>query len=291
MFSSRDNASTLRVMTYNIRMDTAEDGVNRWSLRKQRVFHLIQQYQSDLIGVQEALVHQVTDLQAALPLFNWYGVGRDDGKDQGEFSAIFYRRDLFELRDSGTFWLSETPDQPGSKGWDAALPRVCTWIKLKDRRNNQTIYHFNTHLDHAGRVARQQSARLILARIQAITGSTGPTILTGDFNVGPESDAYRTVITNTPFKDAKHATQSPHHGPSGTWSTFKVRRGIGKRLDYVFVSSQYFNVLRHQHSTYSENSFYPSDHLPVIADLTFRHFTQDRIRHSFWYPAYRPFYA
>ena len=130
---------------------------------------------------------------------------------------------------------------------------------------------------------------LILARIEAILQSTAPTILTGDFNVGPESDAYRTIITNTSFKDAKYATHSPHYGPSGTCSTFKVRHQIGKRLDYVFVSSAYFNVLRHQHSTYSEDSYYPSDHLPVIADLAFKPFTHpnpnnDRMRYRFWHP-------
>ena len=158
MMFTRDSASTLRVMTYNIRVDTPDDGINRWNLRKQRVFNLIQHYQPDLIGVQEGLAHQVADLQGAFPFYNWYGVGRDDGNDKGEFSAIFYRADVFELRESGTFWLSETPDQPGSKGWDAALPRVCSWVKLKDRRNNQTIYHFNTHLDHAGQIAGRQSA-------------------------------------------------------------------------------------------------------------------------------------
>ncbi len=288
---SRNYASTFRVMTYNIRMDTVDDGVNRWNLRKHRVFRLIQQYQPDLIGIQEALSHQIADLHAAFPSFGWYGVGRDDGKDNGEFSAIFYRLGIFELRDRGTFWLSETPDRPGSKGWDAALPRVCSWVKLKDRQNNQTVYHFNTHLDHVGKIARRQSARLILARIQAITGSTRPTILTGDFNAGPESDAYRTIITNTHFQDAKYATQSPHYGPNGTWSTFDVRHGIGQRLDYIFVSSHHFKVLQHQHLTYSENSHYPSDHLPVLSVLTFRHFTQftltdDRMPYQFIYSVY-----
>lgn len=172
-------------MTYNIRMDTVNDGINRWNLRKNRVFRLIQQYQPDLIGVQEALSHQLADLHAAFPSFGWYGVGRDDGKENGEFSAIFYRLSIFELHDYRTFWLSETPDTPDSKGWDAALPRVCSWVKLNDRRNNRKFCHFNTHLDHAGQNARRQNARLILARIQTIAGPMMPTILTGDFNVGP----------------------------------------------------------------------------------------------------------
>jgi endonuclease/exonuclease/phosphatase family metal-dependent hydrolase len=241
MFSGQ-YAVPFRVMTYNIRMDTTSDGVNRWDLRKDRVSHLIQYYNPDLIGVQEALSHQVADLHAALPSFGWYGVGRDDGKDQGEFSAIFYRLNLFELRNKGTFWLSETPDMPGSKGWDAALPRICSWVKLKDRRTNKRVCCFNTHLDHVGRVARKESARLILALIHEIAGSMTPTILTGDFNVGPESDPYRTIITNTSLQDAKHMTISPHYGPHGTWSSFDVRRRIGQRMDYIFISSHYFRV-------------------------------------------------
>ncbi len=264
--------STLRVMTYNIRFDTSHDGVNRWNLRKHRVFNLIQQYQPDLLGVQEALPHQIADLHKAFPSFGWYGVTREHRSKNGEFSAIFYRLSMFELHDNGTFWLSETPDKPGSKGWDAALPRVCSWVKLIDRRNHQIVYHFNTQFDH-GKIARRQSARLILARIHAITGSVAPTILTGDFNSDPESNAYRIITTNTIFQDAKYATQSPHHGPDGTWSTFDVHHGIGQRLDYIFVSSQYFKVLQHQHVTYSENSHYPSDHLPVLSVLAFRRST------------------
>ncbi len=263
-------------------MDTASDGVNRWELRKNRVFRLIQQYQPDLIGIQEALPHQLADLQAAFPSFGWYGVGRNDGKDNGEFSAIFYRRGIFELRDKGTFWLSETPDTPGSKGWDAALPRICSWVKLKDRRTNQKICHFNTHLDHVGKIARRESARLILSRMQQIAGPMTPTILTGDFNTGPKSDPYRIIVTNTPFQDAKYITKSPHAGPDGTWSTFNVQHRIGERLDYIFVSSPHFRVLRHAHITYSENMYYPSDHLPVLVSLTIRNPTQ-RISKYYFY--------
>jgi endonuclease/exonuclease/phosphatase family metal-dependent hydrolase len=281
MFTT-DYASSFHVMTYNIRMDTAQDGVNRWDLRKDRVFRLIQQYQPDLIGVQEALPHQLADLHAAIPSFGWYGVGRDDGKNNGEFAAIFYSLSHFELRDKGTFWLSKTPDTPGSKGWDAALPRICSWVKLKDRRTNQKICHFNTHLDHVGKIARRESARLILSRIQQIAGPRTPTILTGDFNVGPESDPYRIITSNTPLQDAKQITKSPHHGPHGTWSTFDVRRSIGQRLDYIFVSSQHFKVLRHAHLTYSENMYYPSDHLPVLANLTLRRRTEAIPKYYFY---------
>ena len=267
-------ASKFRVMTYNLRIDTAQDGVNRWDLRKHRVFHLIQQYQPDLFGVQEALPNQIADLHRAFPNFGWYGF-----MDRGEFAAIFYRLDIFELRDRGTFWLSETPDIPGSKGWDASATHVCNWVKLKHRPSKQIVYHFNTHFDH-GEIARQQSARLILARIRTIAGSKMPVILTGDFNSVPKSDPYRIIVTNTMLRDAKFASKSPHSGPYGTWATFNVGHGIGNRLDYIFVSP-YLNVLQHEHITYSENSYYPSDHLPVLSVLTFKHhdqFTRNRTR-------------
>ncbi|CAF4308474.1 unnamed protein product, partial [Rotaria sordida] len=132
------------------------------------------------------------------------------------------------------------------------------------------IYYFNTHFDHEGRIARQQSARLILARIEQIAGPSTPTILTGDFNSGPESDAYRTIIANTNIQDAKLSTESPHSGPHGTWCTFDVKHGIGDRIDYIFITSSHFKVLKHAHLSDSENKVYPSDHLPVLAELDYK---------------------
>ncbi|CAF1390727.1 unnamed protein product [Adineta ricciae] len=273
---TRAHNSTVRVMTYNIRMDTPEDGSNQWSNRRDRVFRLIQRYHPDLFGVQEALPHQLSDLQSALPTYEWYGVGRDDGISNGEFSAIFYRRDIFHLQRQGTFWLSETPDTPGSKGWDAALPRICTWVILRDRRSGQSIAHFNTHLDHVGKTARREGARLIASRIRELTGLAMPTILTGDFNTDPQSDAYRTIVAESSLQDAKQITKTPHRGPDGTWSTFHTWRRIGQRLDYIFVSPQHIQVLNHQHSTFSEQFRYPSDHLPVIATLALQRPTPKR---------------
>jgi len=257
-------------MTYNIRMDTVNDGKNQWPLRKDRVISLIRHYEPDLLGVQEALPQQMADLKTGLSDYGSYGVGRNDGRDSGEFSAVFYRHDRFELTDKGTFWLSETPDTPGSIGWDAALPRICSWIRLKDRLTNKDICYFNTHFDHRGEKARRESAHLILTRIQQIAGSATPAILTGDFNVGPESDVYRTIITNTTLQDAKLLTEVPHSGPDGTWSTFDVGSGIGDRIDYIFITSSHFKILKHAHLTDSENKCYPSDHLPVLAELAYK---------------------
>ncbi|CAF1029229.1 unnamed protein product [Adineta ricciae] len=257
------------VMTYNIRMDTPADGPNQWHRRKDRVVNLIRQCAPGLLGVQEALSQQMSDLQSNLSDYGSYGVGRNDGRDSGEFSAVFYRHDRFELVDKGTFWLSETPDTPGSRGWDAALPRICSWIKLRDRLTGKELCYFNTHFDHEGNTARRESARFILTRIQQIAGSTIPSILTGDFNTGPQSDAYHTILSTDVLKDAKLLSESSHSGPQGTWSTFHVASGIGDRIDYIFITPSHFKVLKHAHLTESDNNYYPSDHLPVLAELAY----------------------
>jgi endonuclease/exonuclease/phosphatase family metal-dependent hydrolase len=261
-------------MTYNIRLDTSQDGINQWSLRKDRVASLIRYHSADLFGVQEALLNQITDLKNALPAFDWYGLGRDDGKVKGEYSAIFYRSNRFELLDKNTFWLSETPELPGMKGWDAFLPRVCSWVKLHDRWTSKTLYHFNTHLDNMGEIARRESARLIMARILNITKFNTPMILTGDFNVGPDSDTYRIILTNSSLKDTKDLTETPHYGPNSTWSTFSVEQGLGDRIDYIFITPQNLRVLQHATLTDSDSQYYPSDHLPVLVELVLKNSTE-----------------
>lgn len=263
-------ASSFRVMTYNVRFDQIEDGKNQWSFRKNRFISLINYHAPDLLGVQEPLPQQVADLKAALPAFDEYGVGRDDGISRGEFNTIFYRSARFELLDQGTFWLSETPEVPGSKGWDAYVTRICGWVKLLDRQSHQTLYYFNTHFDHIGVTARQESARLLLSRIKEITEFSEPVILTGDFNTGPNSDPYRTIITNSSLQDAKDLTETPHHGPNGTWATFFVGYGLGDRIDYIFVTPQNLRVLKHATLTDSDNECYPSDHLPVLAEVVIK---------------------
>ena len=215
--------------------------------------------------VQEPVPTQVLDLQIGLSNYGSYGIGRDDGKDHGEYSAIFYRLDRYELLDQDTLWLSETPDRSGSKGWNASLPRICSWIKAGDRFNNKDIYYFNTHLDHRGRNAQRESASLILSLIQRIAGDSMATIVTGDFNVAPQSDPYRIMVTNTIFQDAKLLSETSHLGPDGTFSTFDTKYEIGDRIDYIFITSSFFRVLKHSHLTDSDNQYYPSDHLPVLA--------------------------
>lgn len=180
----------LRVMSFNIRFNTARDSANAWPHRKDLAASMIRFHHANLAGLQEALKGQIDDLAERLPGYGWFGVGRDDGRDKGEFSAIFYRRDRFELLEESTFWLSEEPEVIGSKGWDAAITRIVTWGKLRDRSTGKVFFHFNTHFDHRGVRAREESASLLLTKIKEIAGTT-PVIVTGDFNSRESSEPYR----------------------------------------------------------------------------------------------------
>lgn len=259
------HAPALRVMTYNIRLATTSDSINYWPNRKDKVNGLIRYHHPDLLGVQEALPVQIADLDASLSDFTRYGVGREDGRNKGEFSAIYFRKDRFKLLDSGTFWLSLEPKTPGSKSWDAAITRICSWVKLRDLATKKTFYYFNTHFDHRGEVAREKSAQLILEQIKSIAGQA-PVLLTGDLNVPPTAAAYKTLVTNSGLQDARMISQYPPYGPEGTFSGFRVNRPLGKRIDYIMVSKN-FRVLQHAVLTDQQDGYYPSDHLPVLAEL------------------------
>lgn len=257
----RNDGEPVRVMTFNIRLNLASDGVNAWPNRKDAVARLIDT-DTDLAGLQEALPEQLTDLDGLLPDFARFGSGR--GADlRGEASAILYRKTRFELLQHDTFWLSETPTVPGSKGWDAAYQRIVTWGKLRDRKTGAIFFHFNTHLDNVGVVARREGTRLLLATVDRIAERT-PTILTGDFNTVPESEPYRLVIENG-FVDAMTATRSPHLGPTSTWNAFKAIEPE-RRIDFVFVRGG-VDVLRHAILPDTIDGRFPSDHLPVVAAI------------------------
>ena len=169
---------TMRVMTYNIRYDNPADSLDNWAYRKDFVASMIRYHDPDIVGIQEGLMHQVDTLAALLPEYRWSGKGRDDGLNAGKFAAIFYRSDRYKLLAENTFWLSPTPDTP-SKGWDAALNRIATWVKLKDLRSDRTLFVFNTHFDHQGITAREESARLLIREIRRIAGKE-PVIVTGE---------------------------------------------------------------------------------------------------------------
>ncbi len=273
--AAEQDETTLRVMTYNIRYNNPGDGINAWPNRKDHVAEMIgKKANADLAGLQEALREQIDDLAARLPGYAWFGVGRDDGKDAGEFTPIFYRTDRFELLDHNTFWLSETPEVPGSKSWDAAITRIVTWGKFKEKASGIEFYHFNTHFDHIGRQARTESAKLVWKKIQELAPGR-PVILTGDFNVPEKSEAYRVLTGATPeaasvsdLQDARYLSQSGHQGPTSTFvnADWTQTREPESKIDFIFVRKG-MQVLSHKVMDDQYDGRFPSDHLPVVAEL------------------------
>lgn len=261
--AQRKPANYINVMSYNIRYNNTQDGENAWPNRKDNVKALVKYYDADILCVQEALALQVDQLSENTN-YDRVGVGRTDGKLEGEFSAIYFDKTRFVKKDGGTFWLSETPEKP-SKGWDAAIVRVCTWVKLHDKWNKKDFIVFNTHYDHVGVKARIESAKLIKKKIMEIA-PTLPVILTGDLNVTPETEAIATIKTF--LTDTKEITIEPAYGPEGTFNGFKFNAPLKEKIDYIFVNKG-FNVQKFGVLTDSKNQRYPSDHLPILARLFF----------------------
>jgi endonuclease/exonuclease/phosphatase family metal-dependent hydrolase len=257
-----DENGSFNIMSYNIRMNTPDDGVNAWPLRKEKVTGLIKFHQADIFGVQEALILQMNDLKSSLPEFDSYGVGRDDGKEAGEFMTIFFRKSRFEKLESGTLWLNESTDKPGL-GWDAVCNRTCTWIKFKDLSTRKMFYHFNTHFDHRGKVAREESSKLILKFIAEINKVNLPVILTGDFNSTKEAAPIQKILTV--LFDSRDKCQTTPYGPNGTSGGFDVKV-MPNVIDYIFINDK-VKVIRHGVLSDSFGLYYPSDHLPVLAEI------------------------
>jgi endonuclease/exonuclease/phosphatase family metal-dependent hydrolase len=265
--------SSLQVMTFNIRYANKEDGIHDWDHRRPLAVSIIRFHEVDLLGVQEAHRSQLDDMVADMPEYEWFGVCRTDGSvnpnPDGEFSAILYRKDRFERLDGNTFWLSQTPDKVGSVGWDAALPRIVTWAKFKDRQNGNIFFQFNTHFDHIGVEARAESAKLILKKIKEIAGDM-PVVLTGDFNCGDTEAPYKNITdTSVPFHltDAITISKIPPHGPTASFAgTFQISGLIDHRIDFIFVGGK-IEVLRHAVISDNWNGDLASDHLPVFAEI------------------------
>lgn len=258
--AAKPEEGAFRVATFNIRTPI-DKPPNAWTCRVDRVRALIQRHGFDVMGLQEATAKQIDDLLTEG--WAYVGVGRDDGKRGGEASCIFYKKARFDVLESGTFWLSETPDVPGSKSWDTACTRICTWARLKDRKTGKVFVYFNTHLDHVSPAAKENGMALILKRITAIEKGI-PVLLTGDMNSGPESKPI--ALAKAVLKDAKAISRTPHAGPFGTSNSFNFKKEKTARIDYIFVSTG-VSVLTHATLDDSENSLYPSDHFPVAADL------------------------
>lgn len=259
--AQRENA--INIISYNIRLNVASDGENAWPKRKDNVKALVRFHDADILCVQEALPLQVDELLENTN-YAMEGVGRDDGKRAGEFSAIYYDKSRFTKKDGGTFWLSETPEKP-SKGWDAALNRVCSWVRLYDKKNKKEFLVFNTHYDHIGVQARIESAKLLKRKIQEIAPKL-PVVFTGDLNITPETAAIATIKSF--LIDAKEASIEPAYGPLGTFNAFKFDSPLKDKIDYIFVNKG-FKVQKFGVLSDSKDLRYPSDHLPIIARLSF----------------------
>lgn len=255
----------INVMTYNVRYDNPEDSLNNWKYRKENAANAIRFYDIDILGTQEVLHNQLLDMKSLLPGYEVIGVGRKDGKKQGEYSALWFKKSRFSLVKSGYFWLSQTPDVPGSLGWDGACERIATWAILKDKTTNKCLFVLNTHLDHVGKVARRESVKLLLNNISKI-GQKLPVIVTGDFNSAPSSSVIKSL---TDSNNALHLTDSRTvssivYGPAWSYHDFgKLPLNERELIDYIFVRGG-LKVLKYGVLVEANNTTYLSDHAPIM---------------------------
>jgi len=260
-------AQQLNIATYNIRYDSKADSVagNGWQARYPHIAEIIRFKELDVFGIQEGLYHQLTQLNDSLPGYKWIGAGRDDGKHGGEHSAIFYKEDKFKILKSGDFWMSTVTDKP-NKGWDAALPRICTWVQFKEIKTGLVFYFFNLHMDHVGVIARRESAKLVLEKVKQMAGKV-PAILTGDFNVDQTNESYTLINTSGLLKDS-YELSPVKLAPSSTFNSFDANTAGDKRIDHIFVTSK-FKVTRYGIITNTYHGRVPSDHYPVVVTVKY----------------------
>ncbi len=284
-------AQDIRVGSYNIRYANEHDAAkgNGWQQRGPVQIQLINFYNFDVLGTQEVLHTQLQDLLIGLSQYDYIGVGRDDGETAGEYAPIFFKKDRIKCLKSGHFWMSEDTSTP-NKGWDAALPRICTWGKFKDLKKKKTFWYFNLHMDHVGVKARQESAKLVLAKIKEMCGDER-VILTGDFNVDQTHQSYAILHDSSILKDSYEVAQT-RYALNGTFNAFNINLKTDSRIDHVFVSPSYtvhrYGVLTdtyrstkidtksiHEGDFPKEVSFkesearLPSDHFPILVDLSY----------------------
>jgi endonuclease/exonuclease/phosphatase family metal-dependent hydrolase len=277
IFTGTAMAQHFIVGTYNMRNDNNKDDAaegNGWQTRYPVIASMLRFHQFDIFGTQECMQHQLEDIKNSLPGFDYIGIGRDDGKQAGEHSAIFYNTQKFTLLDKGDFWLSTITDRP-NKGWDAVLPRICSWGKFKENKTGFTFYFFNLHMDHVGVQARAESAKLVLSKLKEMAGDT-PAILTGDFNVDQTSESYKLINNSGVFRDA-YETADVRYALNGTFNGFKPDSKTDSRIDHIFFTKQFrvtrYGILtdsyRSQEGKKSVTTREPSDHFPVLAEASF----------------------
>lgn len=258
-----EKSGELRVMSFNIRFGTAKDGDNHWDKRRELVAETVRSYDPDLLGTQETIRFQGEYLQQQLPHLTYIGWSRD-ANEQGEQCGVMFRTDRFELLDSGQFWLSETPEQKFSKSWDSSLPRVATWVRLRDQRNSRQLLFVNTHFDHRGEVARLESAAVIRKFVEQNAADI-PVIVTGDFNCGEQSEPYRQLTGSPRLRDIYRELHREQAANEGTFNAFQ---GIdsGARIDWILASDDW-TIRNAAIDRFSTDGRFPSDHFPVTGTL------------------------
>ncbi|MBR9988755.1 MAG: endonuclease/exonuclease/phosphatase family protein [Gemmatimonadetes bacterium] len=264
-------AEVVRAMSFNVRYGTAPDGEHAWPLRRELTFRVIREFAPTVLGVQEALRFQLDETGSVLPDHGMVGVGREDGVERGEYSAIFYDRRRLELLEHDTFWLSDMPAVPGSMSWGNRITRIATWARFRDRATHATFYVFNTHWDHESQPSRERSAALIIERIGARAHPDDPVLLMGDFNAGEDNAAFQALLApraavpgNVPLYDTFRAVH-PAARETGTLNAFRGDRS-GPKIDAILASPEW-QTLDAAIVLLEENGRYPSDHFPVIAVL------------------------
>ncbi|MDH5599104.1 MAG: endonuclease/exonuclease/phosphatase family protein [Cyclobacteriaceae bacterium] len=264
--SCNKKQDTLRVMTYNIRYDTSNDGINQWKNRKEKVVDLIKDHDPDIFGIQEGLFHQVAYLDSMLVDYTYCGTGRDDGKTGGEYSALFYKSSVWEILDCNTSWLSPNPES-AEKPWDAAFPRIITMINALHQNTRDTFFIINTHFDHIGDTARKESAKIIRNLIEK--NHTKKILVLGDFNCTPESEPYKILTSNAHLLFDSYATAKHIQGPGGTFaSEFHVDNLGNERIDHIFTNLE--NIKKYKIIDQQEKGHFPSDHLPVLIEVAIK---------------------
>jgi len=265
------STATINVVSFNIRYGSARDGENHWDKRKDFVVETVRELDPDLLGTQEPLGFQRDYLSSKLPEYSVFGVGREDGREEGEMMAIFYRTERFEKLDGGHFWLSETPNVPGSMSWNTACTRMVTWVKLKDLKNaDRVLWFFNTHLDHKSEPARLEGARLIRRRVNEMAAGA-PVVITGDFNAAEKSEPYQALFEQSgsvPLQDTWRVAQPKAQQNEGTFTNFSLKSRGENRIDWIAISNG-FKVQSAAIVEINRNGVTPSDHLPVQARLAF----------------------
>lgn len=264
MMAISSMAQTMQVGTYNIRQRNSIDEGNLWQDRKEYLCKLIKYHEFDVLGIQEAFKDQLNDMLKLLPCYAAVGVGRNDGKEKGEHAAILYKKNRFSVVKSGTFWLSDSNTEIPNKGWDAALPRICTWAIFKDLQNDKRFILMNTHFDHVGKVARAESAKLILKKADELAKDL-PLIITGDLNVDENNDAYFTLANSPHIQDTYELAPFVYE-PNSTFNGWGKSIKEKSRIDHIFVSKP-FNVLKYGILTDTYMGKYPSDHFPVLVQM------------------------